>query len=386
MRVAIITESFLPHVNGVTNSVLRVLEHVREAGDQALVIAPVPDGAAPPIVAGAPVVGVGSIRLPGYPDVRVSTATRAQIEKTLGAFEADVVHLASPFVLGHRGILAAEQLGLPTVAVYQTEVPGYAAAYRARHLEPLLWRRVRAIHGRATVNLAPSSATLAHLADRGIPRLRLWGRGVDTERFHPRHRDEAWRARVAGPHYRPGDVLVGYVGRLAAEKEVERLAVLTDLPGVHVVVVGDGPERHALRRTLPRAHFTGLLTGHDLAVAMAGLDVFVHPGEHETFGQALQEAHASGVPVVAAAAGGPIDIVRPSHTGWLYRPGDTEQMRAAVVDLAGDARKRRAFGDAARASTLGRTWRRLGDELMSHYRDAIALHEAGTLPTRGAGA
>ncbi|QAY64185.1 glycosyltransferase family 1 protein [Xylanimonas allomyrinae] len=379
MRIAIIAESFLPQVNGVTNSVLRILEHLQRHGHDALVVAPSPgagtdDGAVPPFVAGAPVVEMDAVGLPGYPQVRVVVGQRARIQRTLAAFDPDVVHLASPFVLGWHGIRAAENLGLPTVAVYQTEVPGYAARYGVRHLEPLLWRRVRNVHERATLTLAPSSAVLSSLAERGLPRLRLWGRGVDTARFRPAARDARWRATVGGGR----DLLVGYVGRLAPEKQVEDLRVLADLPGVRLVVVGDGPEREVLARLLPDAAFTGMLSGDELARAMASLDVLVHPGELETFGQTLQEAHASGVPVVAPAAGGPIDIVDHSRTGWLYPPGDLGVMRERVADLLGDARKRRAFGTAARRRAAGRTWDAVCDELLDHYRDAVRAHAATT--------
>lgn len=373
MRVAIVAESFLPQVNGVTNSVLRVLEHLHERGDQAMVLAPDADasiGHVPPFVSGAPVVELGSIGFPGYPDVRLVVGKKWRTERTLATFAPDVVHLASPFILGWRGILAAERLRLPSVAVYQTEVPGYAARYGLGGFEPLLWKRVKDIHDRATMTLAPSTATMRQLEEHGIPNLRLWGRGVDTEVFHPRFRDEAWRRRIGAGR----EILVGYVGRLAAEKQVEALHVVQNLPGVRLVIVGDGPEREHLQQVLPAAHFTGLLRGAELSRAMASLDVFVHPGELETFGQTLQEAHASGVPVVAPAAGGPLDIVRHSHDGWLYPPGDHEALRARVVDLVGDERKRRAFGTSARERAEGRTWHDICSELIGHYEDAVRVH------------
>lgn len=370
VRVAIVAESFLPQVNGVTNSVLRVLEHLQRCGHEALVLAPDSDEeSVPPFVHGAPVVEIPSVGLPGYADVRVVVGQRARIERTLAAFGPDVVHLASPFTLGWRGMQAAESLGVPTVAVYQTEVPSYAARYGMRHLEPLLWRRVRNLHERASVTLAPSTPTIDHLRARGVPRLHRWGRGVDTVQFRPAARDEAWRREVGAG--RP--LLVGYVGRLAAEKQVEALRVLSGREDLRLVVVGEGPERALLEQLLPDAHFTGLLRGEELARAMASLDVFVHPGELETFGQTLQEANASGVPVVAPAAGGPLDVVAHSHTGWLYPPGDHAAMRGHVDDLLGDARKRRAFGTAARERALGRTWAKVCHDLVQHYESVIRI-------------
>jgi phosphatidylinositol alpha 1,6-mannosyltransferase len=374
VRVAIVAESFLPQVNGVTRSVCRVLEHLEAAGHDALVLAPDADGGVvPPFVSGAPVIEMGAVGLPGYPQVRLVLGQRARLQRTLAAFAPDVVHLASPFALGWHGLRAAENLGLPTVAVYQTEVPGYAARYGARHLEPLLWRRVRTLHERATLTLAPSSATVAGLRARGVPRVRLWGRGVDTQAFRPAARDEAWRAAVLGGRER----LVGYVGRLAPEKQVEDLRALAGLPGVRLVVVGDGPGRTRLEALLPDAVFTGQLQGEALARAMAGLDVLVHPGELETFGQTLQEAAASGVPAVAPAAGGPLDVVDHSRTGWLYPPGDLLEMRERVRDLLGDDRKRRAFGTAARERAQGRGWAEVCEELLGHYADAVAGRVGG---------
>lgn len=370
MRIAIVTESFLPHVNGVTNSVLRVVEHLRRRGDDALVLAPGRPDDVPTEVSGFPVVPLGAVPLPGYRDVRLGTSTSKALETALRAFRPDVVHLAAPFLLGHRGLLAAGRIGLPTVAVYQTDVPSYAARYRLAIAEPLLWGRVRQIHQLATLTLAPSTAAQRQLLARGVPRVELWGRGVDGECFNPAHRDEAWRAGVA-----PGQHIVGYVGRLAPEKQVEDLAVLADLPGTSTVIVGDGPSRSFLERALPAAHFTGQLGGADLSRAMASFDVFVHPGELETFGQALQEALASGVPVIAPAKGGPIDIVAPSRTGWLYPPGRLDLLRARALDLLGDDAKRRAFGAAARARTLATSWEAVCDDLVRHYEAAIAAHQ-----------
>ncbi|WP_394551619.1 GDSL-type esterase/lipase family protein [Agromyces sp. MMS24-JH15] len=375
MKVALIAESFLPHMNGVTQSLLQVLVHLERSGHEALVIAPRARGEAalPDSIHGARVVPVPAVPFPGYGDVRVARPGVRRLVGLLDAFGPDVVHLASPFVLGWQGVLAAEAIGVPSVAVYQTDVPGYAARYGLAAAEPALTAHLARLHRRATLSLAPSASALARLAGLGVDRLRPWARGVDAERFRPDRRSAAWRREVAPG----GEVVVGYVGRLASEKQVEDLRVLDGLPGIRLVVVGAGPERAALEAVLPGAHFTGFLGGDALAEALASFDVFVHPGEHETFGQTIQEAHASGVPVVATGRGGPLDLVRSSRTGWLYRPGDLDDLRDRVLDLAGDEAKRRAFGVAARAAVEGRTWSRLGDELAGHYRDAMRMHRAG---------
>ena len=166
--------------------------------------------------------------------------------------------------------------------------------------------------------------------------------------------------------------MVGYLGRLAAEKNLDDLSALDELADrVQLVFIGDGPARARLRARFPSAHFTGHLDGDELGTAVASLDVMVHPGTSETFCQSVQEALAAGVPVIAPARGGPAELVHSSHTGWLYRPGDLSGLRDAVADLVGDAAKRRAFGRTARASVAERTWPRVCDELLGHYRSAM---------------
>lgn len=353
-------------MNGVTHSLLQSLRHLERRGHEALVIAP-RSGPIDHTLYGARAVLLPSVPLPSYPDVRVTLAGAHRLAEVMRAHEADVVHLASPFVLGWRGVLAAESVGIPSVAIYQTDIPSYAERYGVPGAAPALTRHLGRLHRRATLTLAPSSSAVDKLESLGVDRLRLWRRGVDTERFAPGRRDEAWRREMA-PN---GEVLVGYVGRLAPEKQVEDLRGIAALPGVRLVVIGEGPSRGQLERLLPDARFTGFLGGDELARAMSSLDVFVHPGESETFCQTVQEAMASGVPVVATGRGGPVDLVRNSVNGWLYRPGNLDELRDRVRDLTGDDAKRRAFGERARDSVVGRSWERLGDELIGHYETAM---------------
>lgn len=382
MRIAVVAEQFLPHMNGVTHSVLRVVEHLRAHGHRVMVVAPSYEKGlfpgAEPGLPGVHVERIPSLPLAGYPEVRVAGCTVHRMQRVLSRFAPDVVHVASPFVLGWRAIQAAAALGLPSVAVYQTDVPGYAARYGAGVLETALWAHVRTMHNAATLTLAPSTASLRQLRGHDVQRVHLWRRGVDTVRFRPELRDHAWRERVG-----QGRRLVGYVGRFAPEKQVADLAVLDSLPGTRLVVVGSGPEKDALRTALPRTHFEGFRTGDELAAVMASLDVFVHPGEHETFCQTIQEAMASGVPVVAVGRGGPLDLVDSSRNGWLYPPGNTARLRELVQDLVGDDAKRRAFAATARRTVQGRTWQAVCDELLGHYERAMATSpRPTTLRTR----
>ena len=376
VRVAIVSECFLPVVNGVTNSVLRVVEHLTDAGHEVLVIAPGLDG--PTSYCGAPVVRIPSVDLPVVSSMPVGVPSR-RIMTALRAFAPDVVHLAAPFVVGYRGLAAARRLGIPTVAIYQTDIAGFASSYGLGLTARAAWRWTCRLHSQADRTLAPSSWATQALRARGVPRVHQWARGVDTSRFAPSRRDAGLRAQLAPG----GELLIGYVGRLAPEKQVERLAALAGLPGTRVVVVGDGPSADRLHATLPDAAFLGFRDGDELARIYASLDVFVHTGPSETFCQAVQEALASGLPVVAPDAGGPRDLVLPGRTGYLVPPrpegaeppdpaavSADEQLRAAVYALTDHARRER-FGAAARQSVLRRTWSTVCDELLAHYAEVI---------------
>ncbi len=371
MRIAIITESFSPDVNGVAHSVVRVAEHLLSRGHEPLVIAPQPASGRRAVTGPMPypVIRVPSLPTPGYSGFRLGLPSR-RIAATLREYRTDLVHLASPFVLGARGVSVARGLQLPVVAVYQTDIPGYAGAYRVGWGEEAAWRWIRRIHNAADRTLAPSSATATALHSHGIERVWLWRRGVDAGRFDPAQRSAALRRALAPK----GEILVGYVGRLASEKRVDLLAPVTKLPGVRVVIVGDGPARPALAKALPGAVFLGERRGGQLARLYASFDVFAHTGPYETFGQTIQEALASGLPVVAPAAGGPLDLVDHGRTGYLVPPCDATALTEAVAALVGDPARRVEFGANARAAVEGRSWAAIGDELIGHY---VAVHSGG---------
>ena len=365
LRVLVVSESFLPQVNGVTNSVRRVLEHLAAEGHVAELVAPT----GPASYAGFPVTVARGASLPFYRDFRIGLETRRRLRFVMQRFRPDVVHLASPATLGHQAALVAEELGIPAVAVYQTDLVGFALRYGIAGGPRAMARLTTRIHGRVARTLAPSSASMRQLADLGIGDTHLWPRGVDLEGFHPGRRDEALREQLAPD----GRLLVGYVGRLAAEKELDLLVHLHADPRFRLVLVGGGPEEGKLRRLLPDAHFAGVLHGADLGAVYASLDVFVHTGRHETFCQSAQEALASGVPVVAPRSGGPVDVVADEVAGFLYSPGDPRELSGFVGRLVDDALLRRRMSRSARLSVADRSWRAVNDALVEHYREASGV-------------
>jgi phosphatidylinositol alpha 1,6-mannosyltransferase len=367
VRVAIVAESFLPNVNGVTNSVLRVIEHLRRTGHEALIIAPdTPPGEAP---ADKVHDGIRIHRVPSRMFPKITSlplgVPRPRMVGVLRGFDPDVVHLASPALLGYGGLRAARYLGVPTVAVFQTDVAGFAESYGIGFTARAAWAWTRHLHSRADRTLAPSTAAMENLTAHRIPRVYKWSRGVDITGFAPSARDENLRRRWSPA----GKPIVGFVGRLAPEKHVERLAALAGRDDLQLVVVGDGVDRAKLENLLPSAVFTGARYGEQLAAAYASMDVFVHPGEHETFCQAVQEAMASGLPVIAPNAGGPRDLVAPCRTGLLLPVDEFGDKLAESVDHL--IAERHRYSVAARRSVLGRAWPAICDELLGHYEDVI---------------
>ncbi|MDP3967600.1 MAG: glycosyltransferase [Nocardioides sp.] len=329
MRVAIVTDSFhRQNTRGtasdeVTDAVRHTVDHLVDNGHTALVVTPGP--------------GLADYR--GVPVHRTGGASARTVHRVLAKFGPDVVHLPSPGVLGGCGLVAARRLGVPVLASHHTDVTN-----RARQ------RWVREVYARADRTLAPSRSAYEHLRGLGARDVQLWQPGVGLDLFSPAMRDPLLHAHWAR-EARPGGprVVVGYVGALERRKQVRRLLEVARVPGTRVVVVGDGSERSWLAEHLPDVVLTGPLRRDALAHAVASLDVLVHPGETQTVCHAVREAQASGVPVIAPAAGGAVDAVRHDRTGLLYDPGDPRGLRTSVATLVGSPGTRDRLAAAALA-------------------------------------
>jgi phosphatidylinositol alpha 1,6-mannosyltransferase len=342
-------------------------EHLVERGHQPVVIAPAPAPGHPHRDDGEtyPVVRVPSRSNPrnrglwvGLPSPAVSAALHSQ--------QPDVVCLLSPFTMGYRAAQAARQQDIPIVALYYTDPLIISGGALTPALEEFIWSVLRAVHGLADINLAPTHAAMRDIQDHGIPRVQLWEPGVDTNRYSAHHRSERLRQCLA-PH---GELILGYVGRLAIEKQVDLLAQTAQLPDVRTVIVGHGPDQDRLRSLLPQAHFTGRRRGAALARLYASFDLFVHTGGYETAGLTILEAQASGCPAIVPASGGAADMIQPNHTGLLFEPDNGTAITQTVTRLSTDRQLLHHLATNAHTTATTRNWHNAGDQLLHHLHTA----------------
>jgi phosphatidylinositol alpha 1,6-mannosyltransferase len=375
VRILIATESFLPRSNGVTNSVLKVGTNLKNLGHDVQILAP---GKGPFEIQGLNVDRVPSIAIDSLAQVDFPTIRVKEIANRINRFQPDVLHLASPFLLGDQARKVAKQYQIPSVAIFQTDVAGFVNHYGLSKISALVERRIRKIHSTVDLNLAPSTHSKSYLENLGIENIKIWGRGVDTGQFNNSYRGEALRSSWGADE---NTIVVGFAGRLAPEKCVENLRVLHNLESstgknVQLVIIGDGPSRDRLASHLPYAKFTGHLSGEQLGQAMASLDVLVSTGEKETFCQVIQEAMACQVPVIAPATGGPLDLVEPGVNGYLYQPGSLNELRNAVQTLIDNPRQILELGRNGENMVRNRTWLSLTESIIGHYETAISsFHE-----------
>lgn len=351
MRIAIVTESFYPAVDGTTRTVKAVVDRLVDTGHEVLVVAPAP--------------GLADYRGCRVARIRTLEKPGSQVREALAGFRPDLVHVTSPATIGRKALKHAQRLGIPTLVVQQSVVAAMDAE-----------RWARKVAARADRVLVTCGWMAGQLALLGTDDAEVWLPGVDHRAFAPQLRDDYLHGRWSRARSKGGpQVVVGYVGSLHKRNGVRRLADVARVPGVRLVVVGDGPQRSWLLRQVPGAKMLGPLPTGELATALASLDVLVHPGRLETDAHVLREAAASGVPVVASAAGGHLDAVDDGVTGLLAHPDEPSALRRAVARLAGDAELRAGMGEAARARATRRDWADAVDELVGvHYPAVLAVH------------
>jgi len=386
VRIALLSDTYTPQVNGVTTVVSRIVRVLREFGHDAVVVAPRYPGndPSPPV----PPSGDAGLRIPSapfppYPAIRLSLPQFRTVAHYLDAFRPDLLHVATEGPIGLTGRRYAVRRGVPLVTSYHTNFPQYARHYGAGVLEPLVWRWLRWFHAPARLTQTPGQAVHGELIRRGIGKPVIWGRGVDTAHFHPARCHAGWRRWLGG-----GDdtAIVLHVGRLAPEKNLDILTEAWQLARRDLgqqatfVLAGEGPAARRLVARLPWARHLGFLDRERLATLYASADICVLPSDTETCGLVALEAMASGIAVIAADAGGFRESVTDNVTGLLAAPRDAPEFAAEIVALVRHPVWRRELGAAARDAATRRDVIPENLALLDQYAAAADLSKSGAAP------
>jgi glycosyltransferase involved in cell wall biosynthesis len=378
LRLALFTDTALPQLNGVTRTLDRLARAVRARGGEVLTLTTTDCSATyDPMVRRFP-----SLSFWAYPQLRIAAPNASEVLRELRAFGPTLVHAATPFGVGLAGRAAAQRMALPFVSSYHTSFSAYAAFYGLGMLSDPGWRYLRWFHNGGLRTYCPTRAVQHELESHGLRSTRLWGRGVDTKRFSPRHRSQAFRESRLGVC--PDTIVVASVGRLAAEKgldlALDAMQLMRERAGVPIAFAfaGDGPYAATCRAKAPAGtRFLGRLEGSELAALYASADLFVFPSRTDTFGNVLLEAMASGLPIVAADAPPTRELLRSGENGVLV-PADAGAMADALVDLSIDARRRTELSVRGRTIAAQHSWDAVFDALLSDYAAVMRSARRGS--------
>ena len=373
MKIAFFTETFLPKVDGIVTRLTKTIDNLVQNGDEVLVFCP--EGC-PTEYKGAKIIGVAAMPLPLYPELKLGLPGPA-VSDALENFKPDLIHVVNPAVLGLGGIWLAKSNNIPLIASYHTHLPKYLEHYGMGMLEPLLWELLKAAHNQALLNLCTSTAMVEELESKGIKRTALWQRGVDTETFKPEFRNQKMRNKLLGKYPDKNSLLI-YVGRLSAEKQIERIKpVLEEIPDACLALVGDGPYRNQLEKIFEntQTNFIGYLSGEELASAYASGDIFLFPSSTETLGLVLLEAMAAGCPVIGANKGGIPDIINDGVNGCLYNPDGVDQGKSSLIEatkkILNNNTKKENMRVEARKESEKWNWSQATLQLKKYYEETL---------------
>jgi glycosyltransferase involved in cell wall biosynthesis len=382
MRIAVVTETYPPEVNGVAMSLARVVEGLHARNHAIQLVRPrqlASDGAAGAeregegAEAGFDEVLLRGLPIPRYPHLKMGLPSKKQLLQLWTLRRPDVVHIASEGPLGWSALQAATQLKLPVCSDFRTNFHTYSKHYGMGWLNRPILGYLRKFHNRTQHTMVPTEDLRQQLQRHGFHNVSVLARGVDTTLFHPARRSDALRASWGAG---ADDTVLLCVGRLAAEKNLGALLAAFDAariadPRTRLVLVGDGPQRKELQRRCPDAVFAGVRAGEDLAAHYASSDVFVFPSLTETFGNVTPEAMASGLAVLAFDYAAAAQLIRHGDNGLLARFADSGDLTRQAVQLCADRSRARGMGLRARETACQFGWDRIVGQLEAVLQSAI---------------
>ncbi|MEX0890505.1 MAG: glycosyltransferase family 1 protein [Balneolaceae bacterium] len=376
-RIAIFTGNYNHIRDGVSLTLNRLVRYLEEAGNDVLVFGPSIDN--PPMVHEGTMEVVPSISMPGRPEYRISLRMTTSNRKRLKAFDPDIVHIATPDLLGLQALRWACRRKIPVTTSYHTHFSSYLSYYNLGWIEALTVRYLKWFYGKAKQVYVPAPSMIEEMKSQGfLGDLRIWARGVDLSLFSPRQRDLNWRRKL-GVDDR--DLILLFVSRLVWEKNLDIYAKAAKQAMAHdsrirPMVVGDGPALERLKEILPSAIYTGFLTGGDLARAYASSDIFLFPSVTESFGNVTLEAMASGLPCIVANAAGSKSLVNQGENGYIVDVSSVDSVSTAVIRMADDDSLRKSMGQLSFEKAQKYSWSQINGELLDNYREVLNRNDS----------
>ncbi len=379
LRVALFSGNYNYVRDGANQALNRLVEYLLRKGAAVRIYSPKVRHPAFDHV--GDLVGVPAIPLPGRAEYRAPILLTPGIKKDIHRFAPNIIHVASPEVLGHAAVRHARKNRMPVVASVHTRFETYPRYYGFAFTEPLLLAGLRRFYRRCDAIFAPSESMAQVLREQRMNfDVGIWSRGVERDIFSPERRDLAWRRSLG---IADDEVAIGFIGRLVMEKGLDVFADAVDQllrRGVRhrILIVGDGPARDWFEKRLPEdAVFAGFQGGRDLGRAAASMDVLFNPSVTETFGNVTLEAMAAGIPVVASDATGSRSLVEPGLTGALVRPGAIHVFADALARYVQDDGARQAAGHAGRIASRAYEWDKVNQSLVDQYLRIERQRERG---------
>lgn len=373
MRIAYFTDTFLPQVNGVTNTLGKLDAYLDRNSIHHMFFAPeYPETYQDENP--SKFKRFKSVSLPIYKECRLSIPLYSPLSQIVDKFNPDLIHLVTPLGIGWMGLKYAREKGIPLVSSFHTNFDAYLKYYKLEYLDDTLWNYFKWFHNFSGINFCPSNDTMKVLDDKGIRNTRIWSRGIDVEKFNPDLKNISIRQKFDAMD----KIMFLYVGRVAAEKDLDiLLECMNNINGLCpgkacFIITGDGPYAGHMKKNSPvNTHFTGYLKGKDLAEIYASSDVFMFPSSTETFGNVVLEAMASGLPVIAADAGGVKDSISPDSDGFLCKPRSAASFTKAMVKFIRNPGLASSMGASARQHTMNKSWDNIFDSLLDDYQDIV---------------
>lgn len=371
MKIAVFTDTFLPQINGVTNTLNKLISYFEKRNIEYIVLAPEDD------IKERDTYNIErffSIKFFLYPECRIAFPNHYRLNSVLNEFKPDIIQLMTEFNMGSAGLKYGKKYNVPTISNYTTNFSQYLNYYKLDIFKNQVWNYMRKFHNENDLTLCPSEEIRNLLRDKGITNTAIFSRGIDLTKFNPQHRNYKLRDKM---NIRDKLVFL-YVGRVAAEKDMDLLISSYNSiyhkyrEKVSLIITGDGPYLYKCKNELPEETiFTGFKKGEELSEIYASSDIFVFPSSTETFGNVVLEAMASGIPVIGADAGGVKNIIRHRVNGLKFKPKDSEGLYLMMEELIEKRELREKIKEAGIESVRSRSWDKVFNGLISNYEEII---------------